>query len=196
MSRSGIDVLEEHEFRELHPNREHPIRIGLVTNQTGIDARGQRTVDVLARVPGIRNAGYFQSRAWSCGINWIRRRLVILKMLGTGVPVYSVYGDTDAKRRPNWSNWPMWMRLSTTSRMWARGFTPTRRRLDISWRLQPRRISRCTFWIGPTRLAELMYKARLLIAGSESFVSYGQIPVRHGMTAGELARLFNGERPL
>lgn len=32
--------------------------------------------------------------------------------------------------------------------------------------------------------------------GSESFVSYWQIPVRHGMTVGELAQLFNGERSI
>ena len=30
----GIDVLEEHGFRELHPDPDHPVRIGLVTNQT------------------------------------------------------------------------------------------------------------------------------------------------------------------
>jgi uncharacterized protein YbbC (DUF1343 family) len=33
-------------------------------------------------------------------------------------------------------------------------------------------------------------------AGSESFVSYWQIPVRHGLTVGELAGLFNGERSI
>ena len=31
-------------------------------------------------------------------------------------------------------------------------------------------------------------------AGRESFVSYWQTPVRHGMTMGELARMFNAER--
>ena len=33
-------------------------------------------------------------------------------------------------------------------------------------------------------------------AGRESFVSYWQTPVRHGMTVGELARMFNGERAI
>ncbi len=33
-------------------------------------------------------------------------------------------------------------------------------------------------------------------AGRESFVSYWQTPVRHGMTVGELARMFNGERSI
>jgi uncharacterized protein YbbC (DUF1343 family) len=33
-------------------------------------------------------------------------------------------------------------------------------------------------------------------AGRESFVSYWQTPVRHGMTVGELAKMFNGERSI
>jgi uncharacterized protein YbbC (DUF1343 family) len=33
-------------------------------------------------------------------------------------------------------------------------------------------------------------------AGRESFVSYWQTPVRHGMTVGELARMFNAERAI
>src|SRR5205807_8388317 len=33
----------------------------------------------------------------------------------------------------------------------------------------------------------------VLDAGKESFVGYHRIPVRHGLTIGELARLFNAE---
>ena len=57
--KTGIDVLEEHAFRELHPNASHPVRVGLVTNQTGFDGRGERTVDVLARAPGVRLTAIF-----------------------------------------------------------------------------------------------------------------------------------------
>ena len=49
--KAGIDVLEADGFRELHPDRNHPVRIGLVTNQTAVDAHGQRTADVLAHAP-------------------------------------------------------------------------------------------------------------------------------------------------
>jgi CubicO group peptidase (beta-lactamase class C family) len=52
--KTGIDVLEETRFAALHPARGGaPRSIGLLTNQTGVDAEGRRTLDVLAKVPGI-----------------------------------------------------------------------------------------------------------------------------------------------
>src|ERR1700723_1414957 len=35
--KAGIDVLEVHSFRELHANISHPVKVGLVTNQTGVN---------------------------------------------------------------------------------------------------------------------------------------------------------------
>ena len=44
---TGIDILEERKFEPLHiPNVAKP-RIGLLTNQTGVDSHGKRTIDVL-----------------------------------------------------------------------------------------------------------------------------------------------------
>ncbi len=57
--KSGIDVLEADNFRELHPDPSHPVRIGLVTNQTGVDAHEMRTADVLAHAPGLQLAAIF-----------------------------------------------------------------------------------------------------------------------------------------
>src|ERR1700682_4983446 len=58
--KTGIDVLEETKFGALHPARTGPPRsIGLLTNQTGVDAQGRRTVDVLANVPGISLSASF-----------------------------------------------------------------------------------------------------------------------------------------
>ena len=52
--KTGIDVLEETKFVALHPSRGGaPRSIGLLTNQTGVDSEGRRTIDVLANVPGI-----------------------------------------------------------------------------------------------------------------------------------------------
>jgi len=52
--KTGIDVLEETKFAALHPSRGGaPRSIGLLTNQTGVDAQGRRTIDILANVPGL-----------------------------------------------------------------------------------------------------------------------------------------------
>ncbi len=50
--KTGIDVLEEHGFDVLKA-AEGKKHIGLVTNQTGLDASGKRTIDVLANAPGV-----------------------------------------------------------------------------------------------------------------------------------------------
>src|SRR5437588_3534859 len=55
---TGIDVLEKENFESLKHGREQ-ITIGLVTNQTGIDSQGRRTIDVLASAPGIKLAAIF-----------------------------------------------------------------------------------------------------------------------------------------
>jgi len=52
--KTGIDVLEETKFAALHPAKGGaPRSIGLLTNQTGIDSEGRRTLDILANVAGL-----------------------------------------------------------------------------------------------------------------------------------------------
>jgi len=54
--KTGLDVLEEHGFDVLKAAGSSPDvkkRVGLVTNQTGVDAEGMRTIDVLAKAPGV-----------------------------------------------------------------------------------------------------------------------------------------------
>jgi CubicO group peptidase (beta-lactamase class C family) len=98
--KAGIDVLEAHNFRELHADTNHPVRVGLVTNQTGIDAHGERTADILAHAPGVKLAAIFSPEH---GITGTLDTTVIGNSTdeATGATIYCVYGDTDAKRRPS-----------------------------------------------------------------------------------------------
>ncbi len=74
--------------------------IGLLTNNTGLDAQGKRTIDVLAAAPGIKLAAIF---APEHGIFGAQDDLKVDNTTDavTGVPVYSLYGGTDAKKRPS-----------------------------------------------------------------------------------------------
>ena len=97
--KNGIDVLEERNFEVLHPNPETPKKIGLVTNQTGVDARGRRTIDVLANVPGVKLVALFSPEHGAIGAlettnigNAVDQK--------TGIPIYSVFGATPESRRP------------------------------------------------------------------------------------------------
>src|SRR6202030_2554060 len=50
--KNGIDVLEEHGFDVLQTAGRKK-KVGVLTNQTGVDADGRRTIDVLAQAPGV-----------------------------------------------------------------------------------------------------------------------------------------------
>ncbi len=98
--KTGIDVLEETKFAALHPARGGaPRSIGLLTNQTGVDSGGRRTIDVLANVPGISLAAIFSPEHGVTG-TLDTTDVKNTKDAATGVMVYSAYGASDAARRP------------------------------------------------------------------------------------------------
>lgn len=193
--RTGIDVLEEHAFRELHPDSEHPLRIGLVTNQTGLDARGQRTVDVLAHAPGISLKAIFSPEHGFAGA-FDTTAIGNSEDAATGVPVYSVYGDTDAKRRPTAEELSdLDAIVYDIQDVGARFYTYES---TLGYFLEAAAKAHKPIFVldRPNPIGGNYVQGPIADPGSESFVSYWRIPVRHGMTVGELAQLFNGERSL
>ncbi len=88
----GIDTLEADGFASLRG-----LRCGLVTHRAGVNGNGQRTVDVLARAPGVKLVKLFGPEH---GIDGNAAAEVVIKNakdVRTGLPVYSLYGAT---RRP------------------------------------------------------------------------------------------------
>ncbi|HEV3513666.1 MAG TPA: serine hydrolase [Candidatus Sulfotelmatobacter sp.] len=168
-------------------------RIGLVTNQTGIDASGQRTIDVLAQAPGIELDAIFSPEHGVAGV-LDTTDISNSKDAATGVPIYSVYGATDAARRPP---------LDVLKNLDA-----------IVYDIQDAGVRFYTYESTLGYFLEAAAKAGIDIIvldrpdpitgsfvqgpgtdeGHDSFTNYWTIPVRHGMTVGELARMFNTER--
>jgi len=193
--KTGIDVLEAHDFRDLHPDPSKPVRIGLVTNQTGVDARGARTVDVLAHVPGIALKAIFSPEH---GVTGTLDTTAIgdSRDASTGVPIYSVYGDTDAKRRPTAEE------LAGVDEIvfdvQDAGVRYYTYESTLGYFLEAAAKSGKEMFVldRPDPLGGSYVQGPMADPGSESFVSYWQTPVRHGMTMGELARLFNDERSI
>jgi uncharacterized protein YbbC (DUF1343 family) len=85
----GIDVLEEHHFAELKG-----MRIGLITNATGIDSRGVSDIDVLRNAPGVQLVALFGPEHGVYGTDWAGQYVGSSTDLHTGLPVYSLYGPT------------------------------------------------------------------------------------------------------
>jgi uncharacterized protein YbbC (DUF1343 family) len=193
--KSGIDVLEEHAFGELHGDSNHPVRIGLVTNQTALDAHGQRTADVLAHAPGMQLAAIFSPEHGVAG-NLDTTEIGNSKDAATGAPIYSVYGDTDAKRRP------MEPQISGLDAIvydiqdiGARFYTYES---TLGYFLEAAaKAGKGIFVLDrPNPIGGAYVQGPIADPGRESFVSYWRTPVRHGMTVGELARMFNSERAI
>ena len=96
--KTGIDVLEAHGFDVLQVAGRNQ-RIGLLTNQTGVDAEGRRTIDVLAHAQGVSLEAIFSPEHGVTG-TLDTTDVNNSKDAATGIPVYSVYGAKDADRRP------------------------------------------------------------------------------------------------
>jgi len=192
--KTGIDVLEETQFAALHPGRGGiPRSIGLLTNQTGIDAEGRRTIDVLANVPGISLDAIFSPEHGVTG-TLDTTDVKNTKDATTGVAVYSVYGATDAARRPPPD---VLKRLDAvvidladagarfyTYEATVGYFLETAAKVGIEIFLLDR----------PNPITASFVQGPMSDEGRENFTNYFPEPVRHGMTLGELAKMVNAER--
>src|ERR1700692_4091679 len=85
---TGIDVLEADKFAPLAGKR-----VGLITNQTGIDRNRRSTIDLLAHAPGVKLVTLFSPEHGIRGT--FDERVSSTKDEATGLPVYSLYGETE-----------------------------------------------------------------------------------------------------
>jgi uncharacterized protein YbbC (DUF1343 family) len=192
---AGIDVLEEDQFRELHPEPNHPVRIGLVTNQTAVDARGRRTADVLAHAPGIQLAAIFSPEHGVAGI-LDTTDIGNSRDEATGVPIYSVYGDTDAKRRPSQQQLAGLDAIVYDIQDIGVRFYTYESTLGYFLEAAAKSGKDIVVLDRPNPIGGSYLQGPVADEGRESFVSYWKTPVRHGMTVGELAQMFNSERAI
>jgi len=189
----GIDVLEEHGFRELHADANRPVRVGLVTNQTGVDTQGRRTVDVLAHAAGVQLAAIFSPEH---GIEGTAdtSEIADTKDAATGTPVYSVYGSTNAKRRPDPAVVAGVDVLVFDIQDAGVRFYTYESTLGYFLEAAAEAGKEIVVLDRPNPINGAFVQGPIADAGRETFVGYWQTPVRHGMTMGELARMFNAER--
>ena len=193
--KTGIDVLEADNFRELHPDQAHPIRVGLVTNQTAIDSRGQRTADVLAHAPGIQLVAIFSPEHGAAG-NLDTTDIANSQDAITGVPVYSVYGNTDAKRRPTPAEIAGLDAIVYDIQDVGVRFYTYESTLGYFLEASAAAGKRIVVLDRPNPIGGEYVQGPVADPGRDAFVSYWQTPVRHGMTVGELATMFNSEKAI
>jgi uncharacterized protein YbbC (DUF1343 family)/CubicO group peptidase (beta-lactamase class C family) len=168
-------------------------RIGLVTNQTGLDASGKRTIDVLAQAPGISLDAIFSPEHGVTG-TLDTTDINNSKDAATGVPVYSVYGATDAARRPDVDVLKNLDAVVFDIQDAGVRFYTYETTLGYFLEAAAKAGIEMIVLDRPDPITGAFVQGPVSDLGKESFTNYGSIPVREGMTMGELAKMFNSER--
>ena len=183
---SGVDVLEAYGFRQLAGRR-----VGLITNRSALDSAGRRTADVLRQAKGPQLVALFSPEH---GLDASAEgRISSGRDQATGLPVYSLYGET---RRPT----PAMLAgldalVFDMQDVGTRYYTyPT----TMAYAMEAAAAGKIDFYVldRPDPIDAAVVQGPVLDDDLTSFITYLPLPVRHGMTLGELARLFNAEKNL
>jgi uncharacterized protein YbbC (DUF1343 family)/CubicO group peptidase (beta-lactamase class C family) len=193
--KTGIDVLQAHKFAELNAPEGRKLRIGVITNQTGIDSNGRRTVDVLAQAPGVELAAIFSPEH---GLFGTEDTTTIGNSVdaATGATVYSVYGDTDAKRRPLPEVVESLDAIVYDIQDAGVRFYTYETTLGYFLEATAKAGKQLIVLDRPNPITGIFLQGPVMDSTRSTFVGYHPLPVRHAMTVGELALLFNKERSI
>jgi uncharacterized protein YbbC (DUF1343 family) len=190
---NGIDALEQHNFDAVRVPGVTTTRVGLVTNQTGLDAQGRRTIDILAHAPGLQLAAIFSPEHGILGTA-DTTAISNAKDPATGVTIYSVYGETDVQRRPSLDVIQnLDVIVYDTQDVGVRFYT-YETTLGYFMEAAAKAGKRIVVLDRPNPINGAYVQGPVSDPGQESFTDYYALPVRHGMTVGELAKLFNAEK--
>jgi len=189
---TGIDVLERNNFDPVR-GVSGKKKIGLLTNQTGLDSQGRRTIDVLAHADGISLDAIFSPEHGVTG-TLDTTDVGNMKDAATGIPVYSVYGATDAARRPSPDVLKQFDAIVVDIQDAGVRFYTYETTLGYFLEGAAKAGVEVFVLDRPDPVTGSFVQGPMPDPGRESFVSYGAVPVRHGMTMGELAKMYNSER--
>jgi uncharacterized protein YbbC (DUF1343 family) len=194
--KSGIDLLEDTSFVALRPAKEGPPRkIGLLTNQTGIDSEGRRTIDVLAHVPGISLDAIFSPEHGVTG-TLDTTDVANTRDASTGVTVYSVYGAKDVNRRPAVDDLKKLDAVAIDLQDAGTRFYTYETTVGYFLEAAAKAEIDVIVLDRPDPITGSFVQGPVSDNGHESFTNYFSMPVRQGMTLGELAKMFNAERKI
>ena len=184
---TGLDVLVARKFQPLQGKH-----VGLITNQTGVDRLGRRNVDLM-RAAGVPVVALFSPEHGLEGRE-DRPGLPDITDAASGIKVFSLYGKT---LRPT----PEMLRgidalVFDIQDVGARFYTYE---TTMAYAMESAAKAGIPYYVldRPNPITGMHVEGPLLDAANQSFVGYFPgLPVRHGMTMGELARLFNAENKI
>jgi len=183
---TGIDVLVKESFARLKGKH-----VGLITNHTGMDHQGRTTIDLLHNVEGVTLVALFSPEHGIRGA--VDEKVNDSKDEKTGLPIYSLYG---ARRKPTVDTLKGIDTLVFDIQDSGCRFYTYVSTLGLVMEAAAENKIKLVVLDRPNPLGGATLEGPILDVGRESFVGYHALPVRHGMTVGELSRLFNAEKKL
>ena len=182
---NGIDVLAKNHFAPLKGKR-----IGLITNHTGHDRERKPTIDLLNNAPGVKLVALFSPEHGVRGL--AEGEIRDGKDKKTGLPIYSLYGQARKPKPEQLKGLDAlvfdiqdigcrFYTYASTMGLAIEAAAENGRQILVLDRVNP--INGVTV-DGP------------MLAEPPTFVGFFKVPLRHGMTVGELARMYNAEKNL
>ncbi len=190
---TGIDVLEAHNFDPVRAATGKK-KIGLLTNQTGVDSQGRRTIDVLAQAPGISLDAIFSPEHGVTGDSGHHRMSVTRRMQRPAFRSTASTAATDAARRPSQDVLKTLDAVVFDIQDVGVRFYTYETTLGYFLEAAAKAGIEIIVLDRPNPITGSFVQGAIPDPGRESFVNYFPVPVRHGMTMGELAKMFNAER--
>ena len=181
---TGLDVLEQSGFEALK-NR----RVALITNQTGLDRKGQRNVDVMLQA-GVHLVAIYSPEHGLAGT--ADAAVNNGKDTKTGLPVISLYRPDHRRLSPQ-EMAQLDVIVFDIQGVGTRFYTYS---TTMLYALRDASLAHKTFYVldRPNPLTGTHVEGPVLDEDLESFVGAYNVPVRHGMTLGELATMANAEQ--
>ncbi|PYV14419.1 MAG: hypothetical protein DMG21_18250 [Acidobacteria bacterium] len=183
---TGIDVLEAENFRPLSG-----LRVGLITNYSGRDSQGQRTIDLLRKAAGVHLAAIFSPEHGLFGK--ADESVPSTRDPASGLPVYSLFGETQRPTDAMLSGLDALVYDIQDAGVRFYTFVTT-----LGYTMEAAAKKGMQFFVldRPNPITGLSVEGPMLDPDLVSFVAYFPLPVRHGMTVGELAEMFNQQERL
>jgi uncharacterized protein YbbC (DUF1343 family)/CubicO group peptidase (beta-lactamase class C family) len=182
----GVDVLRQTDFSELRG-----AHVGLVTNVTGAAHDGSRTIDLLRAAPDVTLVALF---APEHGLGTNRdQRISNDTDPASGLPVYSLYGDVF---EPTPSMLEGIDTLVFDIQDAGARFYTYASTLHRVLRVGGARGLKVVVLDRPNPIGGLEVSGPLSTRDATSFVNHHPLPVRHGMTLGELAEMIDADEHL
>jgi uncharacterized protein YbbC (DUF1343 family)/CubicO group peptidase (beta-lactamase class C family) len=184
---TGLDVLAADNFTALRGKR-----IGLITNQTGMSRDGRRNIDLMLAA-GIHISALFSPEHGLAGAE-DRSNIPDIKDGPSGIPVFSLYQGASRRIDPRTLD-NVDALVFDIQDVGVRFYTYS---CTMLYGMEEAAKKHLPFFVldRPNPITGVHVEGPLLDPDLKSFTGCFEIPVRHGMTLGELASMANGERKL